>query len=125
MVNDEEFDIDIENRMPILNFENSDIPSYIKHSLETLEMPAKNHQDFLLVAGIFKFKKDGILKSPSFALKGCTALTYYTILMWIVSLILMTGATANYYILEQLELYATSHDSRIERVSTPIKLSDL
>ncbi len=93
--------------------------------IDSLNLPTRKHHDFIKVFGFIRLKRDGIVRNLAFAVRGCEFLSYYTLIAWAISFILLSGSLVNYFILEDLDLYASSHDARIERVSKPIKVSDL
>jgi hypothetical protein len=100
----------------------SEIPSMVKAKIaETEETPVPPARRILGIP----LSTLGVNSNPYKAYRARTFILYMTAVCWSISLLLLCGAMTNFYLLEQIEISATSHDARIEATAAPIKIGDL
>lgn len=98
----------------------SEIPTEVRRSIEdSLEFSPKPARKYLF----FQSFQRGIESSPFKSIRAFKVMAIITTINWILSLLFLGGACVNYLLLEDIELFTTSHDARIESIPKPVKIS--
>lgn len=105
----------------ILAPEVSNLPKFVNRTLSTIEYannPAPSARKILW----FKFKYKGVNRNPFVAYRATQMMLKTSYVIWAISFLFLFGAAINFFILEKVELSATSHDARIESTGTPSRV---
>lgn len=108
----------------ILAAETSNLPKYVDSTLSDLEhsnIPPPIARKILW----FKFKNIGVNRNPFVAYRATQMMLKTTYIIWAISFLFLFGAAINFFILEKVELSATSHDARIESTGTPKRVQGI
>lgn len=98
----------------------SDLPTEVRQSIENaLVFSPKPARKILF----FQSYKLGVESSHFKAIRAFKVMSIITVLNWLLCVLFLAGASMNYFLLEDIELFTTSHDARIESIPRPIKLS--
>jgi hypothetical protein len=102
----------------ILAPEVSNLPRYVNRTLSDLEY-ANNPPPVVRKILWFKFRNKGVNRNPFVAYRATQMMLKTTYVIWAISFLFLFGAAINFFLLEKVELSATSHDARIESTGAP------
>jgi len=102
----------------------STLPQHVKQSLSNLET-YNNKPKFVRKILTFTFKTRGVNRNPYVANRATRMLLFTTYFLWVLTFMFLIGSAVNFFLLEKVELSATSHDARIESTGTPIRVRGL
>lgn len=106
----------------IIHAGSSPIPGEVRSRLE--KIPSIKPRPARRIMGV-KLAELGVNRNPYVANRATKALLALTSITWGLTLLLLTGSLVNFYLLERINISATSHDARIEPTGKPVRIGNL
>lgn len=114
---------DITNQRQLIVYSGTHtLPGEVKSAIDDLpDIHVPPVRKFLFI----KRYSAGVTRNVWVAIRAYRVLAIMTLCCWAISILLLIGSSVNYLLLEDINLFATSHDARIEQVSRPIKVGSV